>query len=92
MGVYLVVVGVEDVRTRGKFHSYALHWASSYLCTFAGILALVSSETSVFILTFMSLERYLYISEALDDRALSERSAKMCLIVIWLTSISLALF
>nr|XP_053647243.1 relaxin receptor 2-like [Cherax quadricarinatus] len=82
----------QDVRTRGKFHSYALQWAASYVCTFAGILALVSSETSVFILTFMSLERYLYISETLDSSTLSEKSARMCLSVIWLTSISLALF
>lgn len=92
MGVYLVIMGVQDMRTRGRFHSYALKWAASYTCTFAGMLALVSSETSVFILTFMSLERYLYISETLDDRTLSEKSARMCLVVIWLASISLALF
>ncbi|KAK3864633.1 hypothetical protein Pcinc_029696 [Petrolisthes cinctipes] len=92
MGVYLVVVGVEDARTRGTFHSHSLRWATSYTCTFAGVLALVSSETSVFILTFMSLERYLYITEGLHDRTVSPSGARLCLLVIWITSLSLALF
>ncbi|XP_063883180.1 phosphoribosylformylglycinamidine synthase-like isoform X3 [Scylla paramamosain] len=92
MGVYLVVIGVQDAMTRGSFNSHALQWADSYTCILAGVLAMVSSETSVFILSFMSLERYLYISEALDGRTLSLRGARLCLAIIWLTSISLAFF
>ncbi|XP_069995066.1 relaxin receptor 1-like [Penaeus vannamei] len=92
MGVYLVILGVEDLKTRGTYQAEALAWASSYTCTFTGILGLVSSETSVFILTFMSLERYLFIRQPLEARTLSERSARVCLFFIWLTSIFLAVF
>ncbi|XP_063590135.1 relaxin receptor 2-like [Penaeus indicus] len=92
MGVYLVILGVQDLKTRGSFRAEALAWASSYTCTFTGILGLVSSETSVFILTFMSLERYLFIRQPLEARTLSERSARVCLFFIWMTSIFLAVF
>ncbi|XP_047494628.1 uncharacterized protein LOC125042785 [Penaeus chinensis] len=92
MGVYLVILGVQDLKTRGSFREEALAWASSYTCTFTGILGLVSSETSVFILTFMSLERYLFIRQPLEARTLSERSARVCLFFIWLTSVFLAVF
>ncbi|XP_050710704.1 uncharacterized protein LOC126995252 [Eriocheir sinensis] len=92
MGVYLVMIGVQDAATRGRFNFHALQWADSYMCVFAGALAMVSSETSVFIISFMSLERYLYISEAFHDRTLSLRGARLCLAAIWLTSVSLAFF
>ncbi|XP_047494569.1 relaxin receptor 2-like [Penaeus chinensis] len=92
MGVYLLILGVKDLKTRGSYRAEALAWASSFTCTFTGMLGLVSSETSVFILTFMSLERYLFIRQPLEARTLSERSARVCLFFIWLTSIFLAVF
>ncbi|XP_076045314.1 uncharacterized protein LOC143027721 [Oratosquilla oratoria] len=92
MGVYLLLVGVQDVRTRGQYHEHSRQWSASHFCSFAGCLAMVSSETSVFILVFMTLERYLYITQALGGLRLSKRLAYLCLTVIWSVSFLLALF
>ncbi|XP_066946778.1 uncharacterized protein [Macrobrachium rosenbergii] len=93
MGVYLVIMGVKDAQMKGTFLANSLQWAESYTCTMAGILATVSSEASMFILTFMSLERYLCVSNSYQDpHTLSEKKASFCLLVIWLASFSLAIF
>ncbi|XP_064095823.1 uncharacterized protein LOC135207868 isoform X2 [Macrobrachium nipponense] len=93
MGVYLVIMGVKDAQMKGTFLANSLQWAESYTCTVAGILATVSSEASMFILTFMSLERYLCVSNPYrDPLTLSEKKASFCLLVIWLSSLILAIF
>ncbi|XP_068249283.1 uncharacterized protein [Palaemon carinicauda] len=93
MGIYLIIMGVKDIEMKGTFLAHSLQWAESYSCTFAGILATVSSETSMFILTFMSLERYLCVSNSYQDpHTLSEKKASFCLFIIWFASFSLAIF
>ncbi len=57
MGVYLYIIGSVDVYYRGSYSIYSDQWRSSGLCQFAGIISMLSSEASVFMLTAMTVDR-----------------------------------
>ncbi|KAH9374064.1 hypothetical protein HPB48_005333 [Haemaphysalis longicornis] len=58
MGVYLVTVGSLDVAFRDEYNQHAHEWMSSWHCTLCGLLAMVSCEVSVLILSLITVERY----------------------------------
>ncbi|XP_039889256.1 relaxin receptor 2a isoform X2 [Simochromis diagramma] len=61
MGVYLFFVGVSDVKFRGQYNRNALLWMESAECRTIGFLAMLSSEVSVLLLTYLTLEKFLVI-------------------------------
>ena len=44
MGLYLMILGIQDYRTRGSYDLHANNWTTSVWCIIAGCLALSSSE------------------------------------------------
>lgn len=66
MGIYLGLLAIVDASTSGNFRSYGVEWQLSIGCKTAGFLAVLSSETSVFTLTVITVERYIAITHALD--------------------------
>ena len=44
MGVYLLFVGITDVKFRGQYNRNALVWMESMECKTIGFLAMLSSE------------------------------------------------
>ncbi|KAG7201394.1 hypothetical protein KM043_004156 [Ampulex compressa] len=92
MGIYLFIIGVQDVRFRDNYNQMANTWMSSWSCTLLGILAMTSSEVSVLILSFMSVERFMLIAAPLKGhRAMTPQTASSSMIVIWVIGIILAL-
>ncbi|XP_016830027.1 relaxin receptor 1 isoform X3 [Cricetulus griseus] len=61
MGVYLFVIGAFDLKFRGEYNKYAQPWKESAHCQFMGSLAILSTEVSVLLLTFLTLEKYICI-------------------------------
>ncbi|XP_023278421.1 relaxin receptor 2-like, partial [Seriola lalandi dorsalis] len=61
MGVYLFFVGVFDVKFRGQYNRNALLWMESVECRTIGFLAMLSSEVSVLLLTYLTMEKFLVI-------------------------------
>uniref|UniRef100_A0AAY4EIH1 G-protein coupled receptors family 1 profile domain-containing protein n=1 Tax=Denticeps clupeoides TaxID=299321 RepID=A0AAY4EIH1_9TELE len=61
MGVYLFFVGVFDVKFRGEYNRNALNWMESPECRTIGFLAMLSTEVSVLLLTYLTLEKFLVI-------------------------------
>lgn len=57
MGVYLLVISVQDLRYRDIYHKEANGWVGSWSCAASGIVAMISSEVSLLILAFMSVDR-----------------------------------
>ena len=57
MGIYLLIIAGVDTYYRGQYIIYADKWRSSALCQFAGLLAMLSSETSVYMLTVVTADR-----------------------------------
>lgn len=47
MGVYLFIIAIKDVEFRDSYISMVNDWTSSWTCTFAGALAMTSSEVNI---------------------------------------------
>uniref|UniRef100_A0A8C3SVZ3 Relaxin family peptide receptor 1 n=1 Tax=Chelydra serpentina TaxID=8475 RepID=A0A8C3SVZ3_CHESE len=61
MGIYLFVIGAFDVKYRGEYNKHAQLWMDSIHCQLVGSLAILSTEVSVLLLTYMTLEKYICI-------------------------------
>lgn len=85
------MIGIEDFRYRDRFQELANEWVSSWRCIVAGILAMVSSEVSMLILAFMSVERFLLISNPFGQRCITGKNVIVCLFTIWVVGIMLAI-
>ncbi|KAL9872967.1 leucine-rich repeat-containing G protein-coupled receptor 3 isoform 4-T4 [Glossina fuscipes fuscipes] len=91
MGFYLLTIGILDYSYRDEYHRVALDWITSWQCVAVGILAVSSSEVSLLILAFMSLERFLLIADPFrSHHRISSKTILITLIIIWIMGIVLA--
>ena len=57
MGVYLIIIASVDQWYRGVYILFEDEWRKSFLCRFAGMITVLSSEMSVFTMVVMTLDR-----------------------------------
>lgn len=90
MGVYLFFVGVFDVKFRGEYNKNAKLWMDSLECRIIGFLAMLSSEVSVMLLTYLTMEKFLVIVFPFSHLRPSKCQTFTVLTSIWLLGISIA--
>ena len=91
MGVYLGMLAFVDASTLGNFRSYGVHWQLSTGCRAAGFLAVLSSESSVFTLAIITIERMIAITHALDvTKRLTLRNTVLFMVVGWIFAVVMA--
>ncbi|XP_077466266.1 relaxin receptor 1 isoform X5 [Stigmatopora argus] len=61
MGIYLFMIGAYDIKFRGEYNRHAHAWMDSSQCQVIGSLAMLSTEVSVLLLTYLTLEKYICI-------------------------------
>ncbi|XP_058886447.1 relaxin receptor 2-like isoform X2 [Acipenser ruthenus] len=83
MGVYLFFVGVFDVKFRGEYNKHAHFWMESLQCRIIGSLAMLSSEVSVMLLTYLTLEKYLVIVFPFNNIRPGKWQTVIMLAMIW---------
>ena len=54
MGIYLFIIAAKSAEFSGDYCRHSQAWLRSSLCELAGILALISSEASVFLMVLMT--------------------------------------
>ena len=82
-GIYLVILLSVDIHYMDFFPSHSETWRHSGLCKVAGALSLLSSENSVFLITLISIDRFMSIKFPFSAAKLSSKSAKIVVTVIW---------
>lgn len=93
MGFYLSFIAIQDHRFREQYHFKSMDWVNSWSCIAIGIVAVTSSEVSLLILTFISIERFLLIAGPFNSRRrLNTNNIQLCLFAIWLSGAAIALF
>ncbi|XP_026082508.1 relaxin receptor 2b isoform X2 [Carassius auratus] len=90
MGVYLFFVGVFDMKFRGEYNKNAKLWMDSLECRVIGFLAMLSSEVSVMMLTYLTMEKFLVIVFPFSHLRPSKCQTFTILTSIWLLGISIA--
>uniref|UniRef100_A0A8B9H1Z3 G-protein coupled receptors family 1 profile domain-containing protein n=1 Tax=Astyanax mexicanus TaxID=7994 RepID=A0A8B9H1Z3_ASTMX len=90
MGVYLFFLGVFDVKFRGEYNRNALLWMESVECRTIGFLAMLSSEVSVLLLAYLTLEKFLVIVFPFSYLRPGKLQTGLVLVSIWLLGFLIA--
>uniref|UniRef100_A0A8C0I2S1 Relaxin family peptide receptor 2 n=1 Tax=Balaenoptera musculus TaxID=9771 RepID=A0A8C0I2S1_BALMU len=90
MGVYLFFVGVFDLKYRGQYQKYALLWMESLECRLLGFLAVLSTEVSVLLLTYLTLEKFLAVVFPFSNIRPGKWQTLVILICIWIVGFLIA--
>ena len=90
-GIYLFILLSADIHYKDFFPSHSESWRNSVLCRFAGTLSLLSSEASVFLITLISIDRYMSIRLKLSSARLCNKSAKIAITILWSTAALISL-
>ncbi|XP_075691764.1 relaxin receptor 1-like isoform X3 [Rhinoderma darwinii] len=83
MGFYLFCLGAYDIKFQGEYNKHAQVWMESWECKLVGSLAMLSSEVSVLMLTYMTLEKYLCIVFPFNHFRAGRAQTLGTLAVIW---------
>uniref|UniRef100_H0VDZ5 Relaxin receptor 2 n=1 Tax=Cavia porcellus TaxID=10141 RepID=H0VDZ5_CAVPO len=90
MGIYLFFVGFFDIKYRGQYQKYALLWMESPQCHLLGFLAMLSTEVSVLLLTFLTLEKFLVVVFPFSNIRPGKRQTLVILSCIWMVGFLIA--
>ncbi|XP_071480910.1 G-protein coupled receptor GRL101-like [Diadema antillarum] len=91
MGVYMITIASADTYYGDYFYLYAAKWRESWICNLAGFLAVVSSETSVFMLAVITLDRFLCVVFPFGKVKFHSTSARCGVAVVWIVSFALSI-
>ncbi|XP_062571340.1 relaxin receptor 1-like isoform X2 [Saccostrea cucullata] len=91
MGVYLFILAIANLVYNGRYGLEDYSWRHSYVCTIAGILATMSSETSTFLVFLITLDRFIAIKFPFSGKGLTRNRAIILCIGSWLISLFLSI-
>uniref|UniRef100_A0A8B9SAG2 G-protein coupled receptors family 1 profile domain-containing protein n=1 Tax=Apteryx owenii TaxID=8824 RepID=A0A8B9SAG2_APTOW len=91
MGIYLFVIGAFDLKYSGEYNKHAQVWMASLQCQLVGSLAMLSSEVSVLLLTYVTLEKYFSIVFPFSHYRAGKKQTISVLVIIWLLGFSLSI-
>ena len=85
MGVYLLIIATVDQLYRGVYIIYEEEWRKSILCRFAGMIAMLSSEMSIFTMVVITLDRVraIVFPFRLDNLSLTQKSSLILCVCGW---------
>uniref|UniRef100_A0A663LUV4 Relaxin family peptide receptor 1 n=1 Tax=Athene cunicularia TaxID=194338 RepID=A0A663LUV4_ATHCN len=90
MGIYLFVIGAFDLKYRGEYNKHAQLWMDSIHCQLVGSLAILSTEVSVLLLTYLTLEKYICIVYPFRCLKPRKRRTISILVLIWIIGFAVA--
>ncbi|XP_041482642.1 G-protein coupled receptor GRL101-like isoform X2 [Lytechinus variegatus] len=91
MGIFMIIIASADLYYGEYYFLDAPHWRSSGLCRFAGVIAILSSESSVFFLTIITVDRFLSVVFPFSKFKLQSQSARVCVVITWVITTILSL-
>ena len=86
MGLYLLIIASADVHYRGSYIMYSDSWRLGPLCSLAGVLATLSSEASVYMLTIITLDRVITLVFPFKWGTLRMKHVKILVAVGWVAA------
>ena len=90
MGIYLLIISGADVIYKNNYVKYDEAWRNGHICTFAGFLATLSSETSAIFTFLIAVERFTAIKFPFGKFRVKPWGARSLCLVSWLLGLSTA--
>ena len=91
MGIYMITLISVDMHFTDFFPSHSESWRHSILCRVAGALSVLSSEASVFFITFISLDRFMGVTFPFSASRLRKTSARIVVVILWLVALLISI-
>ncbi|XP_061179591.1 G-protein coupled receptor GRL101-like [Saccostrea echinata] len=91
MGVYLYIIAGANLKFSDRYGFEDFSWRNSPLCTFAGVLATLSSEASALFVLFITIDRILVIRFPFAMLNKKIKIAKTVSVLVWTVSFLLSL-
>lgn len=93
MGAYMVILATMDLYVGDSYfwEGRAEEWRSSNVCQIAGFIAFLSSEASVFLLTLLTVDRFICIIFPFSTYHITVTKARILTGCIWVFSFLLGL-
>ena len=90
MGVYLITIASYSAYYSGYYGEVDAMWRTSVSCSILGSLAVISSETTCFLMVLMTIFRLYTLSNPLVSLTISIWTWSVLIAVIWLLSFLIA--
>ncbi|CAK8682042.1 unnamed protein product [Clavelina lepadiformis] len=91
MGVYLMIILVKDIQYSGRYSKIDYEWRSSSVCSLAGSLCVISSQTSCFLMAILTGNRLFAVYCPFKARHASTTPWMVAAICSWIISFIIAL-
>lgn len=91
MGIYLYIIAGTNLKYSGRYGLEDDSWRHSSLCTFAGVLATLSSEASILFVLCITIDRILVIRFPVSNQTKKCWIAKFISAFVWIISLLLSL-
>ena len=91
MGIYMLLIASADVHFGDYFPARSDNWRRSKTCQVAATVSTISSESSIMIVTLISLDRLMGIRLTFNRLRLHSKEALVAVIVVWTVSLTLSL-
>ena len=90
MAIYLLTLLAVDTYYAETFPSHSDQWRKSSLCKVANGLSVLSSEASVLLITFISMERFWGMLHPFGGQRLGTKSARVVVSLLWVVAVVLS--
>ncbi|XP_076825994.1 uncharacterized protein LOC143471428 [Clavelina lepadiformis] len=91
MGVYLFIILGKGVEYAGRYSEFDYEWRTSTLCSIAGMICMISSEASCFVILTLTIYRMFFVLLPSKSRLLSNTTWIVAVTFAWIASFLLAL-
>ncbi len=86
MGVYMIIIAIADSYFAEEFPLRAEEWRPGITCKISGALSIISSECSVFFITFISIDRFMSVKYPQSYFKLRSQWTKITAALLWIFS------
>ena len=90
MGINMILLATADAYYTDYFASFSEKWRNGVLCKIASILSILSSEVSVFFITFITIDRWKGVKHVFSANQISLKRTKILILLIWITGLVLS--
>ncbi|XP_030841893.1 G-protein coupled receptor GRL101-like [Strongylocentrotus purpuratus] len=92
MGIYMLIIAVMDLYIGEAYFWDGIgnEWRTSNACQIAGFVSFLSTEASVFLLTLISVDRFIVIQFPFSQNRLGVKSSRVFAVIAWLLAFILS--
>ena len=91
VGIYLIIIAYEDLRTRGVYGQFHNSWRESLLCKVAGTIMTLSCQMSTLCILGITFDRFVIFRYPFSDRQKAKQNAVIAVAAMWFFSITTSL-